>query len=191
MIIRFKTPNAARIDALRQAHLAQPLSYSDVGASLQMRAPKGFVATKHRRRLPDGCFEAAKAALDDFAMFPAWVHPHGSSRLDAVVVVIAQLGLSVTNLCRIVRRVDTPERYGFAYGTLDCHAECGEEAFMIERHGDEVWYSVFSFSRPACAWLWLGYPLIRMVQHRFVRESGARLTAAVCRSGLDPQTDHD
>lgn len=179
MILGLKTPDAAQIEAVRQANQAAPLSYADVGASLQMTTPKGFVATQHQQRLPDGSFEAAKAALDAFAMFPRWVTPHGSSRLNAVVVVIAELGLSVTNLCRIVERVDTPKRYGFAYGTLDCHAECGEEAFVIERRGDQVWYSVFSFSRPARAWLWMGYPMIRLIQHRFVRDSCAAMQAAV------------
>ena len=179
MIFRFKAPDAAQIEAWRRANLDEPLSYSEVGASLEMLAPSGFVATQHRRRLPDGSFDAAKAALDAFAMFPAWARPHGSSDLDAVVVVVARVGLPVINLCRIVRRVDTPKRYGFAYGTLRCHAERGEEAFMIERDGDAVWYSVFSFSRPAKVWLWLGYPVIRWLQRRFVRDSGAAIAAAL------------
>ncbi|MGK0360732.1 MAG: hypothetical protein ACI9U2_003046 [Bradymonadia bacterium] len=183
MILRIKAPDAPQIEACRRASRGESVRYSDIGASLQMRAPKGFVVTQSRQRLPDGSFEAAKAALDDFAMFPSWVRPHGSSRLDAVVVVIVQLGVSLINLCRVVRRVDTPERYGFAYGTLNCHAECGEEAFMIEQRGDEVWYSVFSFSRPARAWLWLGYPLIRLLQHRFVRDSCAAMDAAVRSAG--------
>ena len=179
MILRLKMPDAAQIEAWREANASAPLSYSAVGASLRGRVPEGFVPTHCDQRLPDGSFEAAKVALDAFAMFPPWVTPHGRSDLGAIVVVTARLGVAVSNLCRVVRRVDTSSRYGFAYGTLDRHAERGEEAFMVERRGHEVWYSVFSVSRPARAWLWLGYPLIRRLQRRFVRDSCVAMRAAV------------
>ncbi|HEV8560641.1 MAG TPA: DUF1990 family protein [Actinophytocola sp.] len=37
---------------------------------------------------------------------------------------------------RVVHVVEEEHRRGFAYGTLPGHPECGEEAFLLERHAD-------------------------------------------------------
>lgn len=180
-MIRLRSPDPAWLAELRAQHAAAPLSYPEVGASLGFEAPAGYVATAHARDLPPGSFEAAKAALDRFAMFPPWVEVGGSSAEGETVSVVAHLGIVIVNLCRIVRRIDTPERYGFAYGTLGLHAERGEEIFCVERDGAAVRYRVFSFSRPARPLVWLGYPVARALQRRFVRASGAQMLAATAR----------
>lgn len=180
-MIRLTNPDSRFLADLRAAHATAPLSYPAVGASLDLRAPPGYVATTHVEALPPGSFDAACAALDRFAMFPAWVQVSGASALDETVAVVAHLGVALVNLCRIVRRVDEPDRYGFAYGTLDLHAERGEELFVIERDGDAVRYRVFSFSRPGRWFVWLGYPLARALQRRFVKASGAALRDAIAR----------
>jgi len=86
---------------------------------------------------------------------------------------------------RIVLLVDDDDRRarrsGFAYGALQGHGERGEEAFIIERlHSDDsVWYDLRSFSRPAQALTTLGFPIARMLQRRFARESTEVMLKAV------------
>jgi uncharacterized protein (UPF0548 family) len=72
----------------------------------------------------------------------------------ANVLLQVRIGpLRLTAPCRVVYVVDEPSRRGFAYGTLDGHPECGEEAFTIGLMGDgAVIFAVTAFSRPA-TWL--------------------------------------
>ena len=71
-------------------------------------------------------------------------------------------------------------RFGFAYGTLPDHVECGEERFMIEWLADDsVWYDILAFSRPRHPLVRLSSPLARMLQKRFARESLLRMKAVV------------
>jgi len=69
------------------------------------------------------------------------------------------------------------KRFGFAYGTLPDHAETGEERFTIEWHpnDDSVWYDILAFSRPNKLAAKLGYPITRVFQRRFARDSNERL----------------
>ncbi|WP_245802225.1 DUF1990 domain-containing protein [Corynebacterium pacaense] len=67
--------------------------------------------------------------------------------------------------CLILDRVTTPTRTVLVYGTLPGHVESGEEAFIIEMHGDAtVTGRCVAFSRPARFWARLGAPLARGVQ---------------------------
>jgi uncharacterized protein (UPF0548 family) len=72
--------------------------------------------------------------------------------------------------------------YSFAYGTLSEHAESGEEKFTVTWNAsdDSVWYDVLAFSSPNHTLAKIGYPLSRMLQKRFARDSMAAL-AARCR----------
>jgi uncharacterized protein (UPF0548 family) len=72
--------------------------------------------------------------------------------------------------------IDEKNRFGFAYGTLPGHAECGEEIFMVERHEDDsVHYVIKAFSRPRLWLARLGYPIARAQQRKFVRDSKAAM----------------
>ena len=86
-------------------------------------------------------------------------------------------GLWWLNACRIVYVIDEPSpvrRFGFAYGTLPGHVECGEERFCVEHLADDsVWYDIRAFSRPRFWMTRLGYPLARRLQKRFAAESKA------------------
>jgi uncharacterized protein (UPF0548 family) len=64
-------------------------------------------------------------------------------------------------------------RFGFAYGTLPDHAAIGEERFLIEwNHDDDsVWFDILAFSKPRHFLVRLGYPIVRLTQKRFGRES--------------------
>jgi uncharacterized protein (UPF0548 family) len=68
-------------------------------------------------------------------------------------VVVLGLGagpVRITAPCRVIYTVNEPDARGFAYGTLPGHPECGEEAFLVERHDDgAVTFTITAFSRPA------------------------------------------
>ena len=39
-------------------------------------------------------------------------------------------------MCEIVEIIDEEQRFGFAYGTMNHHPECGEERFVISISND-------------------------------------------------------
>ena len=75
--------------------------------------------------------------------------------------------------CRVVYVVDEPDRRGFAYGTLQGHAESGEELFRYDPATDDVYAEVTAFSRHATWWSRLGSPVTslaqRVISERYVR----------------------
>ena len=102
-----------------------------------------------------------------------------------VVLRVGWGPLQLTAPCRVVYTVDTPDRQGFAYGTLPGHAETGEARFLIEwdRKEGGVWYDILAFSRPRHFLARLGYPLVRKAQKQFGRDSAAAMRRAVGDSG--------
>ncbi|MGH9553683.1 MAG: DUF1990 family protein [Terriglobales bacterium] len=76
---------------------------------------------------------------------------------------------------------DSIRRYGFAYGTLQEHAESGEERFSVEWNlaNDEVIFDLLAFSRPHALLARLGYPVSRYYQRRFIACSLQRMAEAV------------
>ncbi len=75
--------------------------------------------------------------------------------------------LRVNAPCRVVYAIDEPDRRGFDYGTLPDHPECGEEAFIIERHADgTVSFTITAFSRPASRQAKLAGPAGRAIQRQ-------------------------
>jgi uncharacterized protein (UPF0548 family) len=68
--------------------------------------------------------------------------------------------------CRISHVVDDPDHFGFTYVTLPGHPECGEETFMLSRDGDDVVFTMSSWSRHAELLTKLGAPVSRFVQRR-------------------------
>ena len=146
-------------------------------------------------RLGDGqeAFDASCAALRQWQMFNTnWVQlcwPTTRIAPGSVVAVLAHgWGFWWLNACRIIYVIDESEpvrRFGFAYGTLADHAECGEERFTIEWDTDDaVWYDLFAFSRPGHWLVQLGYPLARRMQIRFAHDSLAAMAQAAGGSGV-------
>ena len=155
----------------------------------------GEVIDHNRIELGRGAltFRRACEALRRWEMFRlGWVEVHPAAaeiRVGVSVgVLVRALGLWSLNPCRIVALVEGSgaiERFGFVYRTLSGHAERGEESFEVEwRHEDDaVAYDLRARSRPAHALVWLGYPLGRMLQRRFARDSKrAMLRAIACTS---------
>jgi uncharacterized protein (UPF0548 family) len=185
-----RKPDERYLDQLHESHRDLPLSYREVGCS-RGTAPAGYVADKHRVRLGSGAavFERARQAVRDWRILRlGWVEPlwpDASVKEGTLVGTMARVfGLWTVNVCRIVFVVaeEGPVvRYGFAYGTLPGHVECGEERFQVEWHqaDDSVWYDIRAVSKPGGWMARLAYPLTRRLQHRFGRDSLRVLAEAV------------
>lgn len=174
-------------------------TYSAVGAT-SSTPPPGFVVDHTRIKLGEGeqVFEAAKKAMQSWEHFQlGWVE--SSSRdipieQGKIVGVMARVcGVWCLNACRIVSVIDEAgdvSRYGFVYGTLPGHVECGEERFQVEwnRNDDSVWYAILAFSRPNHFLARVGYPIVRKLQKKFARDSATAMQLAIKRlSGCNQQ----
>ncbi len=98
-----------------------------------------------------------------------------------VAVLIRHLGFWSLNGCRVVYTRDGDTRFGFAYGTLTNHAERGEELFEVtmEHETGEVTYRIRAASRPRAALAKAGYPIARLLQARFRRDSVRAMSSPV------------
>jgi len=154
-------------------------TYSEVGATNTTLPAEGFTIDRNNVQLGHGeaTFKAAVEALKNWQQFDlGWVTavPRGVEiKVGATVAVKARAyGMWSLNASRIVYVIDHPRAFGFAYGTLPDHVECGEERFMIFWMGsDAVWYDILAFSRPRHPLVRLSSPLARLLQKRFTRES--------------------
>ena len=175
-----RKPSPERLRELLESWKESPLSY---GARLLEKGGHGFIADEHAVRLGSGeeVWRKACEALDAWVMFPEWAEVvreevKGQSPGQIVAMMVHICGLWWVNPCRILRRCDSATTHGFVYGTLPEHAECGEEMFAIEKRLDgSVWYVIRAFSHPRHWMAWLGFPLARWWQCRFVRDSQRRM----------------
>lgn len=68
-------------------------------------------------------------------------------------------------VCRVVAVEDTTDRYGFTYGTLPNHPECGEERFTLTRRVDgRVTMDIVAASRPNHLLATAFPPIARFIQ---------------------------
>jgi uncharacterized protein (UPF0548 family) len=183
-----RAPSDSAVSAFIAAQGREPFSYAEVGGTRGASAPHGYNLDHNRVLLGRGeeCFDVAAAALRAWRMFElGWCRvspPRACVEAGTTVaVVIRHFGFWSLNACRIVYVSDEPHRYGFAYGTLTGHGEIGEERFSVEQSPDDggVWYDIYAFSRPGHPLARLGYPLSRMLQRRFARDSKAVMSRAV------------
>src|SRR5262249_25810734 len=136
-------------------------------------------------------FERAKLALSRWRQFElGWVElfPRGASieTGTTVAILVRHPGFYSLHGCRVVFQWEDsqPEDYstfGFIYGTLTNHAEIGEEAFEVtfSPESGEVEYRILAASRPRAALAKIGYPLTRMLQAKFRRDSIAAMRRAI------------
>ena len=167
-----------------------PFTYPEVGAT-RVGAPPGYPVNHHRTRLGAGSllFSRATEALWGWTMYRlAWTRlcwpdaPIQPGR--SVAVVVRHLGVWSINPCRVVYLLEESgevERVGFAIGTLPAHAERGEERFTVELHHQDgsVWFELFAFAGPNHPLVKVGYPFLRLLQHRFGRGATRAMRAAV------------
>lgn len=182
-------PSAERVEAFLEEQRRLDFSYPEVGHSLD-RSPPGYNVDHNRVMLGRGreTFEKACAALRAWTMFPSpWTRidpPNAPLAQGQVVAMLAHVyGGWWLNACRIVYTIDETapvRRFGFAYGTLPGHVECGEERFSIEWLADDtVWYDLRAFSRPRHWLVKFAKPLARRLQRRFAVDSKIAMQQAV------------
>jgi uncharacterized protein (UPF0548 family) len=204
MFLRRK-PSAQIVAQFIASQRDLPFSYPEVGATEGTATADqlpGYNVDHNRIRLGEGAetYERAVSALRSWRQFElGWVTvvPPGEPLAVGTTVAVRfkLFGLWWLNAARIVYLIDgntegsietgidggqaQNARFGFAYGTLPNHVECGEERFRVEwRADDSVWYDIHAFSRPKHPLVRLGYPVARILQRRFVKESLAVIAKA-------------
>jgi uncharacterized protein (UPF0548 family) len=189
VVFLLRRPSADLVRQFVANQTRLPFSYSDAGATAT-QPPEGYRVDHNRIQLGADAepYERAVSALKRWRQFDiGWVRivpPETVLAKGAVVAVEAKaFGLWSLNAARVVYMIDDQRdakaRFGFAYGTLPDHVEQGEERFTIEwKTDDSVWYDIYAFSRPQHRLAKIGLPLVRMLQHRFDRDSLAALKAA-------------
>lgn len=181
-------PSAAAAQRFISGQTGLPFTYADVGATRfdPAAAPRGFTLDHNRVQLGHGneVYDRAVQALRQWRQFDlGWVKivpPGVQLEKDAVVAVKARAcGTWSLNACRVVYVIDEQgplvRRAGFAYGTLPDHVERGEERFLIEIDpaDERVWYDILAFSRPRHPLVRASFPIARMLQKQFARDSMA------------------
>ena len=177
--LRYPSPERVRQFIATQNEQAFTYPESLQAYTRDARKAPGFNNDAQRVRVGQGpeAFQLAKKALQEWVHFPRhWTpveHLDAPIRTGSVVAVIFRLfGLFWSNSARIVYTEDSATRFGFAYGTLPGHIERGEELFQVEM--DElgaVWYEIRAFSLPRWWPIWLIYPIARLLQAWFRRDS--------------------
>jgi uncharacterized protein (UPF0548 family) len=184
-----RQPSGETIRQFISSQNDRPFTYREVGATRSEAAPPGYNVDHNRIRLGDGdeVYLRAVAALKSWKQFDlGWVTivpPNTPIEVGRTVAVQARTfgfwSLSAARIVYVIEDEAPVKRFGFAYGTLPNHVECGEERFTIERRGDDsVWYDIYAFSHPQHPLVRLGFPIARKLQQRFAKESLARIAKA-------------
>ena len=177
-----RQPSAETIRQFLASQHDLPFSYREVGATRSEETLRGYNVDHNRVMLGDGedVYLRATAALRSWKQFDlGWVTivpPNTPVEVGRTVAVQARTfgfwSLSAARIVYVIEEKTAVNRFGFAYGTLPNHVECGEERFMIERLEDNsVWYDIYAFSHPQHPLVRLGFPVARKLQQRFVRDS--------------------
>jgi uncharacterized protein (UPF0548 family) len=190
-----KKPSPQALDAFLAGQRDAQFSYAQVGCT-SAEPPPGYARDWERTELGRGTtvFAAACDAMRRWEMFElGW-----TSVIDSTcpliagreVGVLARFGFLWTlNACRIIEVFDEPERrLGFAYGTLDEHAEQGEERFLVEiDSAGRVWFDLLAVSRPRRWYVRVANPIARLLQRRFRRDAAAAMLRAAQAVSKGPQ----
>jgi uncharacterized protein (UPF0548 family) len=173
-VFTLRNPDSEHLSHFLARQRTSPLTYTDVGATFSDELPADYHHTRAATDLGTGAavWDRARAGIRDWAAHAAAgieIAPSMAPIAEGTTVaVITAIGpLHVLAACRIVRVVDEPDRYGFAYGTLPSHPEEGEERFVVTRDGQgAVRFEVVAFSRPHDLPTKLGGPIPRRLQAR-------------------------
>jgi uncharacterized protein (UPF0548 family) len=184
-----RRPSAHAIEAFLRQSQHLELSYDPVG--LVSQPARGYDIDETVAVIGRGPadFERAKAALlgwKQFGLGWAELFPRGAPTTTdtAVAVLVRHLGFWSLSGCRVVYETgarDGGNRFGYAYGTLTNHVESGEELFEVafDPQSTEVTYRIHAVSRPRAPLAMLGYPVARLLQARFRRDSVKAMRLAV------------
>jgi uncharacterized protein (UPF0548 family) len=160
---------------MKLADLAElRFNYDAIGSTRYDETPPGYHRLEVREQIGTGdqVFLTAGEALTTWKMHNAAGVRIKSTDSPAVIGTnsLGRLGVGPVGIpipCRVVWVVDEPDRTGFAYGTLQGHPESGEESFLVTREGDEVFFTLRAYSRPATWYARLGGPATRTAQSLF------------------------
>eukprot|EP01025_Chloroclados_australasicus_P055123 TRINITY_DN6604_c1_g1_i4.p1 TRINITY_DN6604_c1_g1~~TRINITY_DN6604_c1_g1_i4.p1 ORF type:complete len:199 (-),score=21.30 TRINITY_DN6604_c1_g1_i4:420-1016(-) len=174
-------------DVLQQA--GRP-NYKEEGKTEDKSLKSGqWMIDEHQVQLGKGkkAYQKAKQALQqwdqfqlDWACVPAAkAIPLKNEQLYAVCARTAGIWnsnpLKVQYISENHQRIDKTRRKIFSVGsgTLRGHMLAGEESFQIEwnKKDDSVWYKIYTFSRPSTPLAVLTYPIVRLQQRRFAKDS--------------------
>ena len=175
MSFRLGAARESDLGVLLERARSDSLTYAPCGVSMGSLAPLGLKRRHWTTPLSGStAFERAVEALRTWGMHRGAglrVAADGAIAVGTNVAFSAPLPIGfIDGTCRIVLVVDEPNRYGFAYGTLSVHPECGEEAFVVSRHDDgSVRLDIDGVSRPTQPLAWLVPPLADHLQDRGVR----------------------
>lgn len=183
----FARPTASETNRLieEHSHLRLSAALLDPRSGLNVpKLPQGFVHDLSRTEIGKGrkVFEAAALAFQEWKQFDlGWVrvgNPAAHIETGQIVAVEVQaLGLWSLNLSQIVCVTNDSHAFGFIYKTTPHHAEQGEERFLlnIDPQSEQVSYELEAVSKPQNWLAALGYPITRIFQHRFARDSRERM----------------
>jgi uncharacterized protein (UPF0548 family) len=186
-----RKPSESAVQGFLATQQKNSFSYVEIG-STNANLPPNYTVDRNRAKLGTGfqVFSTAVACLRQWDMFKlGWteVLPRAAPIKpgQTVAVLIRHFGFWSLNACRVVYVYEDQRRYGFAYGTLQDHAEQGEERFSIDwsAQDDSVSYSILAFSKPKKWQARAMHPLSRMLQKKFARDSLAAMQRAV--NGLE------
>ena len=186
-VLHVWAPQPEMMDSAVRAAEFSRWSYDCVGQTAAA-LPEGYTHDVRAGVVGRGAsaWERAKSALREWEQFHLpWVRMYRRDTpiAEGEVVVFAsrQLGIWALNVCRIVYVVDEPDRFGFAYGTLEGHAVSGEERFLLTRdaNSEDILFEVRKFSRLEHPVVKLAGAAARAVQSRFSRDAIEALRRAV------------
>jgi uncharacterized protein (UPF0548 family) len=163
-----------RLDRARR----DDVNYPEVGASLLDSTPSGYYELRQQLHMGTGqeCFDRAREGL------VTWQAHKGQSTslypMDAplregvtVLVLLGTTKIAVVAPCRVIRVIDQPGRFAFAYGTLPGHPEIGEESFEVRiTDNEQVFVTIHAFSKAGLALVKAAGPLARNVQNRATKQ---------------------
>ena len=186
--VRLGARRPEELDRLLAAAGTAGHTYDHVGSTLRGEPPA------HRRehrfvREVEGTLEAAADRLRAWAAHEgirARSHPPVAPlEAGTTLLVVAPFGpleMAVPN--RIVGVVDEPERFGFAYGTLEGHDEVGEELFLAEVTGPRrLRLSATIHAGPGSVPARLAAPLVTFLSHTAARRYLEAWADAIARMG--------
>ncbi len=173
-MISLRRLDAAKVSELLVAAQRASLTYTEVGASRDRELPSGYHHVRRRERIGQASsFDRAVTGLRTWAGHEGAglrVFPSDPVEPDATIIAVTTIGpMRVVVPCRIVAVFKDSDSFGFVYGTLPGHPECGEESFVIERRDGATFFTVSAFSKPVDPLARLAGPIGRAVQRSVTR----------------------
>lgn len=183
--ITIRRPSDETLIGIWEEQSTLPITYKNEGMTRD-GGQRGFTHHKSAVTLKPGTFEAAREHLRSWGAQRGagfGVYPERPVARGMTVLVYGRLGPLYTSVCcRVVYVIDEEDRWGFAYGTLPHHAECGEESFVVSKDKEgNVTFVVESLSRPAEALARLGSPIARAIQARVTKRYLSAVATAAAR----------